>query len=57
MKDELLKMTSFQQQIVFLSNEIDNNQMQNNVCKDEVSKTSLGTDSIKLGFVLWVDLK
>ena len=31
--------------------------MQNDVRKDEVSKTSLGTDSVELGFVLWVDLK
>ena len=27
------------------------------MCKDEVCKTSLRTDAIKLRFVLWIDLK
>jgi len=39
------------------TNKVHDNYMQNNVSKDEISKTSLWTDTIELVFVLWIHLK
>ena len=39
------------------TNEVHDNYMQNNVSKDEISKTSLWTDTIELVLVLWIHLK
>ena len=39
------------------TNKVHDNYMQNNVSKDEISKTSLWTDTIELVLVLWIHLK
>ena len=39
------------------TNEVHDNYMQNNVSKDEISKSSLWTDTIELVLVLWIHLK
>jgi hypothetical protein len=38
------------------SNEVHYDQMQYNMCKDEISKCSLWADVVEVGFILWVDL-
>jgi hypothetical protein len=39
------------------TNKVHDNYMQNNVSKDEISKTSLWADTIELVLVLWIHLK
>jgi hypothetical protein len=40
-----------------LTNEVHHYYVQNNMGKDEISKTSLWTDAIELHLVLWIHLK
>jgi hypothetical protein len=41
----------------FLTNEVHHYYVENDMCKDEIGKTSLWADTIELVLVLWIHLK